>query len=98
MIKMQLVENKMCPQILCDKCGEVIENYKDGIVLFDSKNGTTSSIPSFYHRSFHANHCDDSGKQCVEWLPLDVFLFNLMHNVKVDYMKAKETAQRLMEI
>jgi hypothetical protein len=83
MILQEIIDNKMCPVIRCDYCGELIENADQAIVLFHPDGG----VPKFYHKT----RCDVRTPECG-WVSLPVFLYYLVNNVHVDFESAKKLA------
>jgi len=86
MLDTQIIDEKRCPIIRCDLCMEPITEAGDAIAVFDEEHGIriVHKIPPM--------RCD-SGKGA--WFDLDVFLYYLIHNLKIDMQEVKERARLL---
>lgn len=89
MIELRDIGGRTCPLVICDTCGDPIT--ETGIVTITDAGET----PRFYHKEGVKPGCDpdDFGS----WQELDVFLFQLGHNARVD-LKAAERTHRLLEM
>ena len=67
----------ICPNIICDKCGEKIEKLKDGLVSYSCGDYLTT-IPKV--ETYHKNHAP---RKLDSWRELDSFLSDLKYNAKI---------------
>lgn len=79
--------DRWCPEIICDGCGERIA--EDGNVRWEPKEGGTGG-PQGWELKFYHKRCDRRVLSHSE--ELDVWLYQLVWNAKVDWKKAKARA------
>ena len=91
MITMVDVNGMDAPRILCDQCGEAIT--KSGNVQW--KPGA----PELYFTHKECCHRFEAARG-GEWYAteMDAWLYNLVHNARIDWKKAKQTSAMLAGI
>jgi hypothetical protein len=83
------------PKIRCDSCGGIIENYTDGVALFDSASPKSGTI---IDPIFHCAGCEESAQKKGESrrsMPLDHFMLYLLNNIQLTPRALEEAGQKL---
>jgi len=90
MLKIRKEGGRSYPYIECDVCGKPIEDGRYGLASFH-ENGRVKII----HKNSQGFKCDDGESLCTE---LELFLFRLCHNTKIDLKWAEEAADDLEDL
>jgi len=77
-----------CPSVVCDHCGERIDNDAAGYVMWDTA-GTIYHV----HRQPRCGYAlEKAHDEMMPWTPLDAHIFNLITNLDIDLAKARQSA------
>ena len=90
MIRTMVSDRLRRPILTCDGCNKRIYMATDGLVI-EKRNGAVE----FRHKSHINPACDVPGEA---WVSIEVFCFQLAHNLEVDMQKAAETAEMLAQL
>jgi hypothetical protein len=71
MIKLENIDSRTCPLIICDECGERIQSFQDGVVVWNDAQ---------QFRHIHKIRCD-APPRYPYWCGLGEHLRNLLFNV-----------------
>jgi hypothetical protein len=85
MIRLEHINGRTYPFIVCDECGERIRDFKMAIVGWDSLN-------QFHH--FHKVTCDRNLPRTVE---LGTHLIHLLHNVGLNEAEIESLSELMRE-
>lgn len=91
MISLIRKNGRGCPVVFCDHCGEIIEDARIGMVLYDRRFDAEGdqTQPIFLHKG----KCDAAVKekhQMSGWAELQTFLMDLTHNIGITPRKLSE--------
>jgi hypothetical protein len=79
MIAMERIDERWCPIVRCDHCGEhITDSTMAGIVWGDDEYHATS--PATVMILCRTNHCMGGPGRHRYWEPLDTFFVNVTHN------------------
>jgi hypothetical protein len=98
-IVIKLKKERACPVVVCDFCGEEIQDAKQGNAewKFDEEKGSGATIFFTHKKCCHTFEQKNSGVHFGAEM-LDHFLVFLANNVKLDWEKAREGAQRIASL
>jgi hypothetical protein len=97
-ISVRLVDDRWsCPVVVCDHCGLVIEDAKDGTTAWDPEiaESQIASPVFFVHKACFAEFKFGHPQECVYTGELLDLLPRLVKNLQLDWDKAKRRVEYL---
>jgi hypothetical protein len=86
-------EGRFFPSVLCDHCGEKIEEASKANALWDPFSGEAFFVHTPYNRAF-----ESSFEEHLWWEPLDSFLHRVLFNSGFQPKQAREKAEMLGQL
>lgn len=99
MIKIQFIEGKYAPIIVCDICGQHIKDAEDAVAVNTSPSDNNEVLDVLHvHRGDCHNSADQKLGGVAGYSDMDFHLFNLIHNSGLSLDKLRERSNNYEQL
>jgi hypothetical protein len=97
---MKLKKERSCPTVVCDFCGEEIEDARDGNCQWRMGEEQAGPGATLYFTHKTCCHSFESANPGSDWgaQELDHFMVYLSNNTKLDWQNARKSVQLLASL